>query len=229
MGAANVILDNLIAKGEAEPMLMVNPLGYGMAGGPATAMNSEMIPNYARTVIEEVMPRVDRAYHVSTERDDRAIAGLSMGGAEALFTGLNHLDQFAWVGSFSGAFVMWPREPAGRGAEPTAGRGAGAAGGRGRGGGRSLEPSDFERNFPNLDAEANSRIQLLWIACGADDGLNGVNRQFKDWLESKEIQFTDLEIPDYGHVWPLWRQNLAELAPLLFQAAAPAGGSSAGN
>jgi enterochelin esterase-like enzyme len=53
--------------------------------------------------------------------------------------------------------------------------------------------------------------------CGAEDGLNNVNRQFKTWLKSKGIQFTDLEIPGYAHVWPLWRQNLAELAPLLFQ------------
>jgi enterochelin esterase family protein len=46
--------------------------------------------------------------------------------------------------------------------------------------------------------------------------LNPVNRQFKAWLKSKDIQFTDLEIPGYAHVWPLWRRNLAELAPLLF-------------
>jgi enterochelin esterase family protein len=58
----------------------------------------------------------------------------------------------------------------------------------------------------------------VWIACGADDGLNRVNRQFKAWLKSKDIQFTDLEIPGYAHVWPLWRRNVAELAPLLFQA-----------
>jgi enterochelin esterase family protein len=56
-----------------------------------------------------------------------------------------------------------------------------------------------------------------WIACGTDDGLNGVNRQFKAWLKSKDIQFTDVEIPGMAHVWPLWRQNLMELAPMLFQ------------
>jgi hypothetical protein len=44
-----------------------------------------------------------------------------------------------------------------------------------------------------------------------------VNRQFKEWLKSKDVQFTDLEVPEVAHVWPLWRQNLTELAPLLFQ------------
>jgi enterochelin esterase family protein len=83
-----------------------------------------------------------------------------------------------------------------------------------------MTPADFERSFPTLDAKANARIRLLWIACGVDDGLNTVNRQFKDWLKSKNVQFTDLEIPGFAHVWPLWRRNLAELAPLLFQAKA---------
>jgi enterochelin esterase family protein len=202
-GAANVILDNLIAQGKAKPMLMVNTLGYGTSGGPRGAMAGDMVPNFARTVLEEVMPQVEKAYNATKDRNQRAIAGLSMGGAEALFTGLNHLDRFAWVGSFSGAFIMWPRANAAPRAAP---------------GGQSMAPSDFERSFPNLDAKANSQIRLLWIACGVDDGLNTVNRQFKDWLKSKNIQFTDLEIPGYAHVWPLWRRNLAELAPLLFQA-----------
>ena len=77
--------------------------------------------------------------------------------------------------------------------------------------------ADFEKTFPALTAKDNSKLKLVWIACGTEDGLIGVNRQFKTWLKSKDIQFTDLEIPGYAHVWPLWRQNLAELAPLLFQ------------
>lgn len=223
-GAANVILDNLIAQGKAKPMLMVNPLGYGTSGGTRGAMAGDMIPNFARTVLEEVMPQVEKAYNATKDRNQRAIAGLSMGGAEALYTGLNHLDRFAWVGSFSGAFVMWPRgtaapavTPGAPPAAPGAAPGRGGAGG-GRGGGQSMTPSDFERNFPKLDAKANAQIRLLWIACGVDDGLNTVNRQFKDWLKSRNVQFTDLEIPGFAHVWPLWRRNLAELAPLLFQA-----------
>ena len=215
-GAANVILDNLIAQGKAKPMVMVNPLGYGVAGGPGTAMGPTMIPSYARTVLEEVMPQVEKAYNVSKDRNQRAIAGLSMGGAEATFVGLNHLDKFAWIGSMSGAYVMWPRAtaPAPPAAAPApAGRGAG--GGRG---GQTIDTATIDKNFPNLDAKANAQIRLLWIVCGADDGLLGVNRSFEEWLKAKDVKFTSVEVPGYAHVWPLWRLNLTEFAPMLFQA-----------
>ena len=108
VGAANVILDNLIAAGKAKPMIMVTPLGYGNSNGPAGAMGADMLPGYARTILDEVMPQVEKDYNVTKDRTQRAIAGLSMGGAEATFVGLNHLDKFAWIGSFSGAYVMWP-------------------------------------------------------------------------------------------------------------------------
>lgn len=208
VGAANTILDNLINQGKAKPMIMVNTLGYGTANGPAGAMGADMIPTFAKSVVEEVLPQVEKAYHVSKDRNQRAIAGLSMGGAESLYIGLNYLDHFAYIGSFSGAFVMWPR------ANPPA---PGAGRGGGRGAPQSMEAADFEKNFPNVGAKTNSQLRLVWIACGLDDGLLTVNREFKTWLKSKDIQFSDVEVPGFAHVWPLWRQNLTELAPLLFQ------------
>ena len=216
VGAANVILDNLIAQGKAKPMIMVTPLGYGNSGGPAGAMSAEMIPSYARTVVEEVMPQVEKEYNVTRDRNQRAIAGLSMGGAEATFVGLNHLDKFAWIGSFSGAYVMWPGA---RGAAAPAGTPPAGAGRGGRGA-STIAAEAIPANFPNLDAKANSQIRLLWIACGTADGLVGVNRQFRDWLNNRDVKLTYTEIPEIGHVWPLWRQNLTDLAPLLFQAKA---------
>ena len=107
-GGANVIMDNLIAQGKAVPSVVVTPLGYGVNNGPAGAMGAENITGYTTILLSEVLPAVERGYNVSRSREERAIAGLSMGGAETLFTALNHLDKFAWVGSFSGAFVMWP-------------------------------------------------------------------------------------------------------------------------
>lgn len=214
VGAANVILDNLINQGKAKPMVMVNTLGYGTADGPRGAMGPAMIPNFAKALVEEVLPQVEKAYRVTKDRNQRAIAGLSMGGAETVYTGLNHLDKFAWMASFSGAFVMWPRANP---APPPAPDAATAGGGRGGRGGVPLQPEDFSKNFPTLDAKANSQIRMLWIACGTEDGLIGVNRQFKEWLKTKNVQFTEAEIPNYAHVWPLWRQNLAEVAQLFFQ------------
>jgi enterochelin esterase-like enzyme len=209
VGAANTILDNLINQGKMRPVVMVNTLGYGTPEGPATAMSATMIPTFAKALTEEVLPQVEKQYHVAKDRNQRAIAGLSMGGAESFYTGLNNIDKFAYVGSFSGAFVMWPRaNPA-----PPAAPAAGGGGGRG---GRGLEAADFEKNFPNLTAKSASQLKALWMACGTEDGLLGVNKQFAAWLKSKDIQFTNLEIPNYAHVWPLWRQNLAEVAQLFF-------------
>jgi enterochelin esterase-like enzyme len=213
VGAANVILDNLINSGKAVPMVMVNTLGYGTPEGPRTAMGAGMIPAFSSAVLDEVLPQLEKSYHVSKDAKKHAIAGLSMGGAEATFVGLNHLDKFAYVGSFSGAYVMWPRAEA----APVPAPATPAAGDRGGRGGRALVEADIEKNFPHLDAKAASQLRLLWIACGTDDSLIGVNRQFKTWLKSKNVPFTELEVPGMAHVWPLWRQNLAELTPLLFR------------
>jgi enterochelin esterase family protein len=227
-GNANLILDNLIAQGKAKPMIMVNPLGYGHAGGGQGA--PDMLVHFTDALLNEVMPRVEKEYNVAKDRDHRAIAGLSMGGAEATFTGLNHLDKFAYIGSFSGAYVMWPGANAARGGGPPpagasggmamAGRGPGAVGGSGRGGGgrgqQALNPAIIDTNFGTLSPKINPQVKLLWIVCGTADGLIGVNRQFKDWLKAKDIKFTESEVPEMAHVWPLWRQNLTDLAPMLF-------------
>jgi enterochelin esterase-like enzyme len=220
-GAANVILDNLIAQGKATPMIMVTTLGYGLPNGPASAMEPDMLANFTRTVLEEVLPQVEKQYNVAKDPNQRAIAGLSMGGAEATFTGLNNLDKFAWIGSFSGAYVMWPGIPRATGARAGAAAAPGAPGAApapaGRGGPQTISNEIIDKIFPKLDAKANLRIRLLWITCGTADGLIGVNRGFRDWLQSRDVKLTYVEVPDIGHVWPFWRQNLADFAPLLFQ------------
>lgn len=201
-GGAPAIMDNLIAQGKAVPMVVVTTLGYGVSNGPAGEFGA-IVSGYTKILLSEVMPAVEKSYHVSVNREDRAIAGLSMGGAETLYTGLNNIDKFAWMGSFSGAFVMWP----------------GGAAGRGAPGGQApaIDASLFEKNFPALDAKINPKVRMLWIVCGTADSLIGVNRQFKTWLTSKGVQFTQDEIPDVGHVWPLWRQNLTTFAEKVFQ------------
>ncbi|HZT39411.1 MAG TPA: alpha/beta hydrolase-fold protein [Bryobacteraceae bacterium] len=110
VGRANVILDNLIAQGKAKPMLIVMTLGYGapeiVSTNRASAFRDPSLTkrNYDRfreALFTEVMPRIEKEYRVIKDRNSRAIAGLSMGGAESLYTGLNALDRFAYVGAFS--------------------------------------------------------------------------------------------------------------------------------
>ena len=110
VGRANVILDNLIAQRKARPMLIVMPLGYGApeivsrTGGGSLRDPALREKNYTRfrdALFDEVIPRVEKEYRVDADRGSRAVAGLSMGGAESLFVGLNAVDRFAWIGSFS--------------------------------------------------------------------------------------------------------------------------------
>jgi enterochelin esterase family protein len=108
-GRTNVIMDNLISQGKAKPMLVVMPLGYGnkevISGGwqglRNTAVWQDSITKFRDSVLKELIPQVEKAYHVSKDRSGRAIAGLSMGGTQSLFIGLNAPDRFAWIGAFS--------------------------------------------------------------------------------------------------------------------------------
>lgn len=109
VGRANIILDNLIASGKARPMVVVMPLGYGnrqiMEGGWQGLRNTgiwqDSIKRFGQILLTEVMPQVEKAYHVCTDPQGRAIAGLSMGGSQSLLVGLSNLDRFAWIGAFS--------------------------------------------------------------------------------------------------------------------------------
>lgn len=109
VGRANFILDNLIDSGKAKPMIVVMPLGYGapavLEGGWAhvnrPGLFQENYEKFGQALLQEVVPMVEREYRVNTDRNARAIAGLSMGGAETLDVGLNNLDKFAYVGAFS--------------------------------------------------------------------------------------------------------------------------------
>src|SRR5208283_3868918 len=97
VGHANVIFDNLIARGKVKPMIVVMPLGYGnmeivrlgWGAWSHTEVRDKNFSNFQKALITEVMPKVESEYRVATDRNARAIAGLSMGGSESLLTGLN--------------------------------------------------------------------------------------------------------------------------------------------
>jgi enterochelin esterase family protein len=190
VGRTHVIMDNLIAQGKAKPMIVVMPLGYGApeilsratGGMRDPSLSQRNMERFRQALLTEVIPQAEKTYQVSTDRKSRAIAGLSMGGAESLMTGLNNLDRFGWIGAFS-------------------------SGGVGQ---------DYDKSFPGLDSKATGQLRLLWIACGTEDRLIANNRKFREWLKSKGIEHTDIETPG-THSWMVWRRNLAEFAPLLFQ------------
>jgi len=196
LGRANVIFDNLIAEGKAKPMIVVMPLGYGapeIVMGPHASFNGAALRKknddlFTKSLLEEVMPQVQSMYTVSKKREDRAIAGLSMGGAESLLTGLNHIDTFAWVGSFSagGLDPDFAQDfPGLNAARASRLRLLWVACGR--------------------DDRYVGKTSLITA-----------NQQFVAWLHLKNIPVTFVETPGM-HEWPVWRKNLIQYSQLLFQ------------
>ena len=188
VGFANRVLDHVIDEGKAKPMIVVMPTGYGGTDilGPNAYWNDPLRKHnfdlFAKSLMNEVIPQVEHAYNVESGRDARALAGLSMGGAQSILIGLNNLDEFGWIGSFSSGGLR----------------------------------ENFSGQLPGVDSKINSRLHLLWVACGVDDGLLGINRDFNKWLASQDIKHAEVETPG-SHTWMVWRRNLAAFAPLLFQ------------
>jgi enterochelin esterase-like enzyme len=103
-GKANLILDNLIAAKKAQPMLVVMENGYAAAAGQAiNPADRSAADSFSDLVVSDLIPFIDATFRTIADREHRAIAGLSMGGGQAMRIGLGHLDKFAWIGTFSGA------------------------------------------------------------------------------------------------------------------------------
>ena len=156
LGRVNLILDNLLAAGAAKPFIVVMPFGYGVAPG-APAKPGENTEKFGKDLIEDVIPFVQSHYRALADRNQRAIVGLSMGGGQALSIGLNHLEQFSYVGGFSSALgpvADFANTYASLIAEPKA---------------------------------ANQKLRLLWIGCGKEDGVFAASKSFSDFLNAHGI------------------------------------------
>jgi enterochelin esterase-like enzyme/uncharacterized protein YbjQ (UPF0145 family) len=104
-GAANVILDNLIADKKAVPMIIVMPNGRATAKPPTKDFMSDFdyYADFEKDLLQDLMPYMESHYSVKTDRGHRALTGLSMGGGQGLNFGINNIDKFAWIGGFSSA------------------------------------------------------------------------------------------------------------------------------
>lgn len=225
MGRANMILDNLIGQGKVVHMIVVMPNGnawesnsQGYALGtrpvrrpPGSAGFTDAILRFPPSIVKDLIPFIDRTYRTKAERENRAIAGLSMGGAQSLYTAFNNLDLFAWVAGFSGGYPLLP------GVAVNIPPPANAANLRGPDINRTIDPDKFEQLFPHLDSSVNPRLRLFYLAIGTEDGLITTHAALTGFLKSKGVQYTDVEVPGYAHEWRFWRICLADLLPKLFQ------------
>jgi enterochelin esterase-like enzyme len=193
-GQAHVILDNLIADGKLKPLVVVMPFGYAFArtaagGRGDAAENKQQREGFARDFLEDVIPMIDARFRVYGDRDHRAIAGLSLGGAQSLAIGLSHTDLFSRVAGFSSAM--------------------GAATNPETGG------VDFDNVLAN-SAHINSQLKLLWVGCGTEDTLFQSNMAFADLLSKHKIEHI-VRVTGGAHIYAVWQRYLNEVAPMLFQ------------
>jgi enterochelin esterase family protein len=191
VGRANVILDNLIAQAKAKPMIVVMPLGYGTMEMVRVGWGG--ISNH---------PEV-REQNLTKFRE--ALLTEVMPKVESEYRIAKERDSRAIAGlSMGGSESLLTGL---NNLDKFAWVGAFSAGGL---------PEPLDKNFPGLDASANQKLHLLWIACGTEDRLITANRNLREWLKTRGIQHTDIETPGM-HTWMVWRRNLAEFSGLLFR------------
>lgn len=185
-GHPEIILDNLLADGKAEPMIVVMPNGRAMKDDRATGniMAREKVEAFAtfeKDLLNDLVPFIEKRYPVIADREHRAIAGLSMGGGQSLNFGLGNLDKFAWIGGFSSAPNTKP-------------------------------PQEL---VPDATA-AKNKIKLLFISCGASDGLISFSKRTHDYLQQQGIPHIYFIEPGF-HDFKVWKNGLFMFSQLIFK------------
>ena len=200
LGRATQIMDNLIAQGKAEPMIVVMPNGnISQEAAPGEKSGGFMQPSFNLPhtmdgLYEESFPDivsyVESHYRTLADKHHRAIAGLSMGGFHSLYISANHPDWFDYIGLFSAAVGREPRD-----------------------GGVSEIYRNLEEKFATLFAQQPS---LYWIGIGREDFLYQQNADLRQLFGEKGYPYTYVET-EGGHIWRNWRIYLTQFAQLLFR------------
>lgn len=202
VGRAGFILDNLIAAKKAKPMIVVMPAGHTAPFDfSRPAAGARRLPDFTTDFVKDfdgdIMPYAETHYRVIRDRQHRAIAGLSMGGAQTLEIAVAHAAEFAYVGVFSsGIFGI---VPGGLGPQSEA------------------NESWEQQHAADLDNPAAKRDwKLFWFSTGRDDGLLPTSKATVDLFQKHGFK-ADFHESAGAHTWINWREYLNEFAPQLFQ------------
>jgi enterochelin esterase-like enzyme len=187
-GKVDLILDNLIAAKKAKPMLVV--MMDGNMGGPGgiAGFNEGSLQRFENELKQTVMPVVESSYRVAEGANNRALAGLSMGGLQTLYAGLRNTNLFQHLGVFSSGFFA---------NNPTL--------------------SDPQYAFMKANASTiNTNLKQLWLSMGGQaDIAYANNKVMRAKMDELGIKYVYSEYPG-GHTWPVWRHDLYLFAQGLF-------------
>ncbi len=182
-GAAGDILDNLLAEGKMKPMIVVMPNG--------TIQTNDMqgeVPIFARDMMTDIIPFIESNYRVLTDRNSRAIAGLSMGGMETLETSLHNVDKFGYVWVLSSSFAPGKKDYS---AEAALVKGAAA---------------DIKKYWKEFVFTQGGTTDIAYNNC----------KQTLKIFDEAGVQYEYMDV-EGGHSWYAWRQNLYDLAQRIFK------------
>lgn len=195
-GHMSFIMDNLIAEGKAVPMIVVMDNGYATAksAAPSSGLSARDMTKMAETLeqvyVKEIIPETDSFYRTKPDRENRAMAGLSMGGLQTMLIGLNHLELFSHYGFFSAAII----------------------------GNIMDDPkSAFKGAFADASS-FNKKVRVLWFGAGSGEvQFIKMMNDSRSKLESLGIRSTGYISQGTFHEWHTWRRDLHEFVPLLFK------------
>jgi enterochelin esterase-like enzyme len=194
-GHMNFILDGLITAGKAKPMIVVMEKGYATRAGapPEPAGKGKGFGGgaFEDVVLKDLIPLIDSTYRTIAQREQRAIAGLSMGAGQATQIGLTHLDTFSAIGAFSG------------------------------GGGKMLDLKTAYGGVFADAAAFDKKVSLLYLHAGTVSLDANIHKSAETLYQAlqqagiKNVVFRDA--PGFAHEWQTWRYALYDFAPRLFQ------------
>lgn len=198
LGRTSQILDNLIARGKAKPMLVVMTNGHTSntaAPGESSKglykpimMTPDVFNGAMETNFKDIIIFTESNYRVKKDKANRAIAGLSMGGFHTLYISANYPNTFSYMGLFSPA-ILPPQN----------------------------NKVDVYQNLDEkLKAQEKNGYKLYWIAIGKDDFLYKAVTDYRKRLDDTNFKYVYKE-SDGGHTWTNWRDYLVEFVPMLFK------------
>jgi len=191
-GKTDIILDNLIAEGKAKPMIVVISNGNISTGGSTGGYSSAGMAAFKQEITLNVVPFIDKTFRTVAKPANRALCGLSMGGGQSFYAGLESLDTFASIGVFSSGIF---------------------------GGISSSATFDAEKEVPGLLSNAaafNKKLALFFISVGEQDPRFAYTKKAVKTFQESGLNVAFASFPG-DHEWQVWRKSLHDFAQRVFR------------